>query len=45
MTVPQQITFIANLEKEDCGAMFLIIAEKQQKTILNFSLVLLVVIE
>ena len=35
--IPQQISFTGKLEKDD-GATMLFIAEKQQKTILNFSL-------
>ena len=42
--IPQQINFIAKLEEDD-GATTFFICEKQQKTILNFSLNLLIVIE
>ena len=42
--VPQQINFTGKLE-EDSGATMFFIAEKQQKTILNFSLDLLIVTE
>ena len=35
--IPQQISFTGKLEKDDGATMFFI-AEKQQKTILNFSL-------
>ena len=42
--IPQQITFKWKLE-EDNGAKMLFIAEKQQKTILNFSLDSLIVTE
>ena len=35
--IPQQINFTGKLEKDDGATMFFI-AEKQQKTILNFSL-------
>ena len=37
MTIPQQIHFIRKLEEDDSAAIFFI-TEKQQKTILNFSL-------
>ena len=40
--IPQQINFTGNL-KEDDGATMFFIAEKQQKTILNFSLDSLIV--
>ena len=42
-SIPQQINFIGKLEEDD-GATFSI-AEKQQKTILNFSLNSLIVTE
>ena len=42
--IPQKINFAAKLEEDDGAAMFFI-AENQQKTILNFSLDLLVVTE
>ena len=42
-SIPQQINFIGKLEEDD-GATFFI-AEKQQKTILNFSLNSLIVTE
>ena len=44
MSIPQQINFIGKLEEYDGGTMFFI-AEKQQKTILNFSLDSLIVTE
>ena len=37
MNIPQQINFTGILEKDD-GATILFIAEKQQKTIINFLL-------
>ena len=37
MSIPQQFNFVGKLE-EDNGAAVLFVAEKQQKTILNFSL-------
>ena len=37
MSIPQQINFVGKLEKDDDAVMFFI-AEKQQKTVLNFSL-------
>ena len=37
MSIPQQINFTGKLEEDDGSVMFFI-AEKQQKTILNFSL-------
>ena len=43
-SIPQQINFVAKLEKDDGATMFLI-AEKQQKTILNISLDSLTVTE
>ena len=43
-SIPQQINFIGKLEEDDGGTMFFI-AEKQQKTILNFSLDSLIVTE
>ena len=42
--IPQQINFVEKLEEDDGAAMFFI-AEKQQKTILNFSLDSLIVTE
>ena len=42
--IPQQINFIDKLEEDDSAKMFFI-AEKQQKTILNFSLDSLIVTE
>ena len=36
MSITQQINFVGRLEEDDAATMFLI-AEKQQKTILNFS--------
>ena len=36
MSITQQINFVGRLEEVDAATMFLI-AEKQQKTILNFS--------
>ena len=42
--IPQQINFTGKSE-EDNGATMFFIAEKQQKTILNFSLDLLIVTE
>ena len=42
--IPQQIIFIGKLEEDD-GATVLSIAQKQQKTILNFSLDSLIVTE
>ena len=44
MGIPQQINFTGKLEEDDGATMFFI-AEKQQKTILNFSLDLLIVTE
>ena len=38
----QQINFIEKLEEDDCATMFFI-TEKQQKTVLNFSLDSLIV--
>ena len=43
-SVPQQIDFVRKLEEDDSGAM-LLVSEKQQKSILNFSLDLLIVTE
>ena len=43
-SIPQQINFAGKLE-ENYGAQMIFIAEKQQKTILNFSLDLLAVAE
>ena len=42
MSIPQQINFTRKLEENDGATMFFI-AEKQQKTILNFSLDSLIV--
>ena len=44
MSIPQQNKFVEKLEEDD-GATMLFIAEKQQKTILNFSLDSLIVTE
>ena len=44
MNIPQQINFTGKLEEDD-GAVMFFIAEKQQKTILNFSLDSLIVTE
>ena len=44
MSTPEQINFIRKLGKDD-GATMLFIDEKQQKTILNFSLDSLIVTE
>ena len=41
-SISQQINFVGKLEKDDGATMFFI-AEKQQKTILNFSLDLFIV--
>ena len=38
MRIPQQINFIGKLEEDDVATMFFI-AEKQQKFILKFSLI------
>ena len=43
-SIPQQINFVGKLEEDDGAAMFFI-AEKQQKTFLNFSLDSLIVTE
>ena len=43
-SIPQQINFVGKQEKDD-GAAMLFIAENQQRTILNFSLDSLIVIE
>ena len=43
-SILQQINFVGKLEEDD-GATMLFIAGKQQKTILNFSLDLLIVTE
>ena len=43
-TIPQEISFTKTLEEDD-GATIFSIAEKQQKTILNFFLDPLIVIE
>ena len=40
--IPQQISFVEKLEEDD-GAVIFFIAEKQRKTILNFSLNSLIV--
>ena len=42
--MPQKINFVGKLEEDD-GAVMFFIAEKQQKTILNFSLNSLIVPE
>ena len=42
--IPQQINFVGKLEEDDGATMFFI-AEKQLKTILNFSLDSLIVTE
>ena len=42
--IPQQINFLGKLEEDDGATMFCI-SEKQQKTILNFSLDSLIVTE
>ena len=42
--IPQQINFVGNLEEDDGATMFFI-AEKQQNTILNFSLNVLILSE
>ena len=44
MNIPQQINFRRKLEEDD-GAVMFFIAEKQQRTILNFSLDSLIVTE
>ena len=44
MSIPEQINFVEKLEEEDGAAKFSI-AEKQQKTVLNFSLYSLIVTE
>ena len=43
-SIPQQIYFVGKLEEDDGATMFSI-TEKQQKTILNFSLDPLIVTE
>ena len=43
-SIPQQINFVGKLEEND-GAVMFFIAEKQQKTIINFSLNSLIVTE
>ena len=43
-SIPQQINFAGKIEEDDC-ATILLIAKKQQKTILNFSLDSLIVTE
>ena len=42
--IPQQINFTGKLEKDDSATIFFI-AEKHQKTILNFPLKILIVTE
>ena len=44
MSISQQINFVGKLEEDDGPTMFFI-TEKQQKTILNFSLDSLTVVE
>ena len=44
ISIPQQINFVGKLEEKD-GATMYFITEKQQKTILNFSLDSLTVVE
>ena len=44
MSISQQINFVGKLEEDDGATMFFI-AEKQQKTVLNFSIDLLTVAE
>ena len=43
-SIPQQVNFVGKLEEYDCETMFFIV-EKQQKTILRFSLDSLIVKE
>ena len=43
-SIPQQINFTGKLQEDD-GATMLVLAEKQQKTILNFFLDTLIVTE
>ena len=43
MTIPQQINFVGKLKENDATIFF--VAEKQQKTIVNFSLDSLIVTE
>ena len=43
-SIPLQINFIGNSDENNSATMFFIV-EKQQKTILNFSLYLLIVLE
>ena len=43
-SIPLQINFIGKSDENDRATMFFIV-EKQQKTILNFSLYLLIVLE
>ena len=43
LTIPQQINFVGKLEEDDATIFF--VAEKQQKTIVNFSLDSLIVTE
>ena len=43
-SIPLQINFIGKSDENDSATMFFIV-EKQQKTILNFSLYLLIVLE
>ena len=42
MSIPQQISFVGKLEKDNSATMFFIV-EKQQKTALHFSLYSLIV--
>ena len=44
MSIPQQIHFTGKLEEDGCATMFFV-SEKQEKTILNFSLDSLIVTE
>ena len=44
MSISQQINFVGKLEEDDGATMFFI-AEKQQKTVPNFSIDLLTVAE
>ena len=44
LSIHQQINFVGKLDKDDGETMFFI-AEKQQKTILNFSFDSLIIIE
>ena len=43
-SIPQQVNFVGKLEEYDCETMFFVV-EKQQKTILRFSLDSLIVKE